>query len=762
VIRDPSSSVGNQQGSIAMIRILVEQAKAEGLPVGVKPFVGSVDDLKSEAWRKLLADVCRVRYLDETTLQLGLSKCPALGLQRAEILDAFCAMVHGPLSKINAHAYSRTSLTAAIAHPQHSSHASDVADLFIARFDPKVPMNDVEFQERLSAMRERIRSVNDETASVLMIKMLDVVEHTLRTNLHFPSRYALALRVDPCVMVTPEQVKPFGVFFVHGDCFHGFHNRFQNIARGGLRLVTPPSHEQCLAESSRIYDEVYGLSFAQDLKNKDIPEGGSKAVCLIDSSRAGDRYHATRTSLKSFTNSVLDLIVTTKGKEFMVDRLGVDEPIYLGPDEQVIPEDIDWIIQQAGRRGYSVPAAFMSSKPKAGINHKTYGVTSEGVAVFLDVALRHVGIEPDKQPFTIKITGGPDGDVGGNLLRILIRDYGTNMRCVGIADGSGCVEDPAGLSHPELMRLFKSGLPICDIDPKSLSPQGVIHKATTAEGAKMRNTMHNRVKADVFVPAGGRPNTINKSNWEQFIDRTGQPSSPLIVEGANIFTTPEARQLLFEKAGVRIVKDSSANKCGVITSSFEICASMLLSEEEFLGIKDEVVEDVLKRLRELARLEAELMFREYQNYPGALPHFSERISKSINRAYAAIRKKLAEMQTGDATYKQLLPLFLEEHLPRKLAEVAGSRVTERIPLDYLRNAFGKILASKLLYREGIHFLESQPEPRLPELALRYVQEEKQVRQLMGNVESSNLPPDHRSQILELLKQGGARSLLGVY
>merc|ERR1719208_753116 len=148
------------------------------------------------------------------------------------------------------------------------------------------------------------------------------------------------------------------------------------------------------------------------------------------------------------------------------------------------------------------------------------------------------------------------------------------------------------------------------------------------------------------------PSTINKSNWEQFLDRAGQPSSPLIVEGANIFTTPGARQLLFDKAGVRIVKDSSANKCGVIPSSFEICSSMLLSEEEFLAIKDEVVQDVLQRLRELARLEARLLFREYRNYPGALPHFSERISKSINRAYGAIRKKLAEMQTGDATYKQ--------------------------------------------------------------------------------------------------------------
>merc|ERR1712127_1115410 len=137
-----------------------------------------------------------------------------------------------------------------------------------------------------------------------------------------------------------------------------------------------------------------------------------------------------------------------------------------------------------------------------------------------------------------------------------------------------------------------------------------------------------------------------------------------------------------------------------------------------------------------------------------------RISQSINRAYNPIRKKLADMQTGDATYKKLLPLFLEEHLPKKLAAVAGDRVTDRIPLDYLRNAFGKILASKLLYREGIHFLESQPELMLPELAIRYVTEEKRVRDLLGDVESSNMPPAKRAKVQQLLEQGGARSLLG--
>lgn len=77
-------------------------------------------------------------------------------------------------------------------------------------------------------------------------------------------------------------------------------------------------------------------------------------------------------------------------------------------------------------------------------------------------------------------------------------------------------------------------------------------------------------------------------------------------QGANLFLTADARKNLFDAAQVRIVKDSSANKCGVITSSYEICSSMLLSSDEFMGIKEELVEDVLRKLRELAQMEAEV------------------------------------------------------------------------------------------------------------------------------------------------------------
>ncbi len=61
--------------------------------------------------------------------------------------------------------------------------------------------------------------------------------------------------------------------------------------------------------------------------------------------------------------------------------------------------------------------------------------------------------------------------------------------------------------------------------------------------------------------------------------------------------------------GVIVVQDSSAIKCGVITSSYEILAGMLLAESEFIEIKDAYVTQVLDRLRLFARLEGELLFR---------------------------------------------------------------------------------------------------------------------------------------------------------
>jgi glutamate dehydrogenase len=120
-------------------------------------------------------------------------------------------------------------------------------------------------------------------------------------------------------------------------------------------------------------------------------------------------------------------------------------------------------------------------------------------------------------------------------------------------------------------------------------------KADTPENTRRRNELYATVQADIFIPAGGRPYTVNDKNWSGMLAADGKPTMKAIVEGANIFFTGPARKAL-QEAGVVIVKDSTANKCGVICSSYEIIASLVLSQQEFLAIKEVYVNQVIEIL----------------------------------------------------------------------------------------------------------------------------------------------------------------------
>jgi len=238
--------------------------------------------------------------------------------------------------------------------------------------------------------------------------------------------------------------------------------------------------------------------------------------------------------------------------------------------------------------------------------------------------------------------------------------------------------------------------------------------------------MHNRVVADAFIPAGGRPSTINENNWRSFLQpENGEPSAKLVVEGANLFITPGARQLMYKETGIPIVKDSSANKCGVICSSYEILSSMLLSNEEFSAVKEPLVADVLKRLRFLAAQEAALLFREFRTLPGSLPDFSVRISNTINTLtdviFAALDKRFLDGDYG------ALQHLLREYMPNKLYEVAADRVEERVPKEYLKCILASSLASKMVYREGVVFVEQHTDAYLANLSFDYLKAEESVQ-----------------------------------
>lgn len=723
-------------GSVTILGFVIQSA--ENGPV----------DPAGALWKSVERDLRRVKWVDFDILDLA-ARHPGLDLDRSEAVVAFANLIHQALVPSGAATFALERVMGTL--EQQMALSLRIVDLFAARFDPSRPLPNAEFDSRLAALRGDAAAVKaGEGAAVIFGKFVDAVAATYRTNYWLPARFGLALRLDPRLMVGGQRTElPYGVFFVHGRGFNGFHVRFKEIARGGLRVIRPSTAAQHTREGERLYDEVYGLAFAQQQKNKDIPEGGAKCAILLEPGADATRC------VKSFVDSLLDLITTDAAvQKQIVDRWGRQELIYLGPDENITPAHIEWIVARAKLRRYPLPTAFMSSKPGAGINHKVYGVTSEGVNVFLEVALKARGIDPRARPFTVKITGGPDGDVAGNMMKILHRDYGANARIVGVADGSGVGEDPAGLDHKELLRLFEAGLPIASFDKARLSPQGRVVSVDQPDGAALRNTLHNRIVADAFVPGGGRPATIDERNWQEFLRADGTPSSGIVVEGANLFLTPEARKQLSAK-GVLIVKDSTANKCGVICSSYEIGASMVLSEDEFLKIKPAFVEQVLEKLRQLARSEAVLLMAEGRRNPHTpLPEISVQISRVINVAADAIEASMARWSEEDQALGRGLVVA---HLPKVLFEFAGEAVWSRIPRPYLNWMIAKRLASGIVYREGIGFLASMEPDAIAEVALHYLRKDAENARLVKELRAGTFRD--MARLAELLERAGTRAAL---
>ena len=316
-------------GDVYMLRLLVSPMDDRG-PLTEEMFNPIMDELK------------RTKWLDPYAMNLVFDRHPGLGVRKGEIITGLCSILHPIMSHKNQFAFSLGNIFDMVTKDRYIPHASAIADLFLARFHPTRALSDVEFAaQKLDLIGTITNDVEDTVAKDLLLKMIDVVDNVLRTNIYLENRYALGLRLDPKVMETNhdnQEECPYGIIFCHGRRFNAFHVRFKDIARGGLRLVTPSSPEQHALESARQYDECYGLAYAQQLKNKDIPEGGSKAVSLIncDGLSPQAKQFVMRKSVKAFTNTILDLIVTTdETRARVVDRVGKEEVIYLGPDEQV-------------------------------------------------------------------------------------------------------------------------------------------------------------------------------------------------------------------------------------------------------------------------------------------------------------------------------------------------------------------------------------------------------------------------------------------
>ncbi|EPR63464.1 glutamate/leucine/phenylalanine/valine dehydrogenase family protein [Toxoplasma gondii GAB2-2007-GAL-DOM2] len=573
--------------------------------------------------------------------------------------------------------------------------------------------------EEETSLKRDIQCLDSPDAPPILLKFRLFNKHIVRTNFWKDVKQALAFRMDTSFLPEADYPeRPYAILFTVGTNFTGFHARFADVARGGVRVVQSFTTQSYQRNRDTAFDEVYKLASTQNLKNKDIPEGGSKGVILLSKTDSRDEANAlTKSAFKAYIDSMLDVLLTDPR---VVDRLGKEEVCFLGPDEHTGTGGLmDWAAMRAKERNAWFWKAFTTGKLPAmgGIPHDTYGMTTASIETYIHGILEKKNLKEEE--VTRQLVGGPDGDLGSNAL------LKSNTKTTSIVDGSGVLHDPEGLDINELRRLAKrrfEGLQTSAMlyDEKLLSPMGfkvsqddrdvVLPDGTAvASGFEFRGRFHldPRGSADLFNPCGGRPASVTPFNVDKMFDEKGKPRFKFIVEGANVFITDEARRML-EERGVILFKDASTNKGGVTSSSHEVLAALAMTDEEFaehMQVTDPsnppafyqtYVRQVMERIRENARLEFNALWEESLRTGKPRCDLTDVLSAKILRLNQDIHKSDSLWQDDE-----LVSCVLLKALPDVLVPGLMSIETlrQRVPESYLQAIFQCFLASRFYYSQ---------------------------------------------------------------
>jgi len=218
--------------------------------------------------------------------------------------------------------------------------------------------------------------------------------------------------------------------------------------------------------------------------------------------------------------------------------------------------------------------------------------------------------------------------------------------------------------------------------------------------------LHPLAEADLFVPCGGRPNAINLGNVRQLIDKNGRPRWKILIEGANLFLTQDARMVL-EDAGVVLYKDASTNKGGVTSSSLEVFAALALDEREFnqhmcVTKKNRpqfyasYVQEIHKRIEADADAEWACIWREAERTDNYRYQLTDVVSDKINSLNLFVNK--SSLYDNPILRKNVLQRAIANVL---LQHVDLDTILARVPETYMRSVFSAYLASRYVYKFGV-------------------------------------------------------------
>jgi glutamate dehydrogenase len=489
----------------------------------------------------------------------------------------------------------------------HAQLAKLLVDQFAMQFEPSIPAG--KRKEGLASLQQAVKRAVSRAANVdedrILTAFSGAIDATLRTNFFQsdedgePKSY-ISIKLDPSSIREVPLPKPKYEIFVFSPDVEGVHLRGGDIARGGLRW------------SDRREDfrtEVLGLMKAQVVKNTVIVPTGAKGGFFPKRAPKGDRDAIMQNGIKCYKTFVSGLLDITDnvidGKvvkpKNVVRRDGEDPYLVVAADKGTATFS-DIANELSAQYGFWLDDAFASGG-SAGYDHKKMGITARGAWEAVKRHFRELGVNVQKEPFTVSGIGDMSGDVFGNGM-LLSR----KIKLVAAFNHLHIFLDPdpdIAASFRERQRLFKkprSGWN--DYDDSLISKGGGVfsRQAKTirlsAEARRMLGTSEMTMQPDQLIRAimgmkvdllwNGGIGTYVKASSEGHSDvgdhtndsvrvDADQLQCKVIGEGGNLGLTQRAR-IEFSQHGGRINTDFIDNSGGVDSSDREVNIKILLSE----------------------------------------------------------------------------------------------------------------------------------------------------------------------------------------
>lgn len=491
---------------------------------------------------------------------------------------------------------------------EHAEISAQLVALFKVRFDPKyAKTNSDELASNIvadiKAMMEKVASLDHDR---ILRAYLNVISSTSRTNYYQPGvtegadERALAFKIRSREVEEAPLPRPFAEIWVYSPQVEGVHLRGGPIARGGLRW------------SDRREDfrtEVLGLVKAQQVKNAVIvPQGSKGGFYPKQLPTSGDREAFMAEGIKayrSFISSLLSLTDNLKAGKVVppkntVRHDGDDPYLVVAADKGTATfSDISNGISEG--LGFWLDDAFASGGSQ-GYDHKKMGITAKGAWVGVQRHFREMGLDTQKDEFSVIGVGDMSGDVFGNgmllsntlhlkaafnHLHIFIDPTPTDSKAAW-KERKRMFELPRSTWADYDKKLISKGGGIFSRAEKSISLTPEIKKwLGVEEDAMAPDDLINRIlksEADLlwFGGIGTYVRATSESNLEvgdranDTLRVTGPELKVKVVgEGGNLGMTQKSR-IEFARTGGRLNTDFIDNSAGVDCSDKEVNIKILL------------------------------------------------------------------------------------------------------------------------------------------------------------------------------------------